>query len=620
MPAAQGPGYEQQKYSAWLARKPHISKITIEGNVFISESKIRSHLFSRQHTFWQSLKSGSRDHVLRYSPIRDTLNIKYQYLLEGFLDIQVAEKIEIVEKDSTAAISITIVEGERYLTGLVKLEANNSLPFYGDLVKATNLIGIGEAVNPVKLKEIVFNLKTVYANNGYPYAEIIDKIEVPTGPSRSVITFLASEGALVRFGDLIIPELRYYSPYLARREIVFNKGELYSREKILESHKRLYSTKLFNSISLNIANKGSGSGDSAGEIHTSPNFMFSAIERKPHYLSIKTGASQDSLQDLTWDFSTAWGKRNTFISRRMELSFMFRFIIFTQWRTLYHRYQIKYTEPWFMDYRLPLTVTARFEPGVRSPVQSYRVETWSVSLSTYKERSEKLIIVVSSSFEHVRIYGADSENLYEFRSEQGISMRRKIDVTIIRDTRRDKFMPRQGSYTTYFAQYVGGILSGDDNFYKLEYSWARYQHAFGNSIYATRIKAGWVKEFGRTHEVPLDDRFYLGGANSIRGFSEKSIGPRNEVGTNVGANAYAILNQELRFPLFWKFWGTLFSDLGNGWESFGDVSADNVLFSYGLGIQFISPAGPIRLDYAHRLENGIYKEDDRFHFTILYAF
>jgi len=60
--------------------------------------------------------------------------------------------------------------------------------------------------------------------------------------------------------------------------------------------------------------------------------------------------------------------------------------------------------------------------------------------------------------------------------------------------------------------------------------------------------------------------------------------------------------------------------MGNGWESFADARPENILFSYGAGFQFVSPAGPIRLDYAHHLENGPYKEDDRIHFTILYAF
>jgi outer membrane protein insertion porin family len=547
------------------------------------------------------------------------MGVKYLYLLEGFLDVKVDERIDIAQKDSSAIVTVTVDEGNRYLVGSVTLEADDSLPFYNDLRKTLAGLKIGEAVNPAKLKEIVFNLKTVYANSGFPYAVVAEDIDGSGGPSHTIITFRAVAGELVRFGDLIISDLNFYSPYLARREVTFKKGELYSREKILESQKNLYTTNLFNSVSLNIS--GDTAQDSADKVHNSPDFVFTAIERKPNFISVRTGASQDSLQDLTWDFSTAWGKRNIFVSRRIELSFKLRYIIFTQWRTLYHRYQIKFTEPWFLNFRMPLTVTARFEPGVRSQVQNYRIETWSLSLSTRKEWSEKVFAVVTGRWELVNIYGAEFESLRQFRSEEGISVRRKIDVTVVRDSRIDKFMPRSGSFTTYFAQYVGGFLGGDDSFVKLEFSWARYQKAVGNAIYATRIKTGWVKEFGRSHEVPLNDRYYLGGANSIRGFRENSISPLHEDdSTVVGAHSYAIFNQELRFPVIWKFWGSLFTDLGNGWKSFSDINDDEILFSYGAGVQFISPAGPIRLDYAHRLESGIYKEDDRFHFTILYAF
>jgi len=618
--AAQETYHEQKKYDAWLAKRPVISDIVIEGNDYFSDSKIISNLYSQEDSFWHSFKSGSRNRVLRYSPIRDTMEVKYMYLLEGFLDIRIDETFEIIPEDSSARLMMTIEEGPRYLVDSVVLEASESLPFYGALRRTLNDIKIGEAVNPIQIKEVVFDLKTIYANNGYPYATIEEDIEPMGSPARTKLTFTGEEGLQVRFGNLIIGDLNTYSPHLARREVVFEKGQLYSRKKILESQKRLYATNLFNSVSLDISRGDTADGDSAGMLNTSPDFIFSAIERKPHFVSVKTGASQDSLQDLTWDFSSAWGKRNIFVSRRIELSLKFRFIIFTQWRTLYHRYQVKFTEPWFFNVPMPLTVTARFEPGVRSPVQRYRIETWSLALSTRKEWSENLYAIATGRYENVNVYGIAPEDQLQFRSQQGISIRRKIDFTLIRDTRRDKFMPRSGSFTTYFGQYAGGFLQGDDSFVKLEFSWARYQLAIGNAVYATRFKAGWVKEFGRSHEVPFDDRFYLGGANSIRGFEEKSIGPRNESGTNVGANTYAIFNQELRFPLFWKFWGSIFADLGNGWETFSDVEPGNVLFSFGGGIQFISPAGPIRLDYGYHFENEVYKEDDRFHFTILYAF
>jgi outer membrane protein insertion porin family len=602
---------DMKKFGVWLAKRPLISKISIEGNSFFSEREIRSRLFSRKNSFLQSLKSGSRNRVLRYSVIRDTMEVKYLYLRQGFLNISIDESISIAsdDPDSSAIITLTINEGGRFVVSSVALDAPDSLPFYSGLVKTASRLRAGDPVDPFKLKEIVFDLKAIFANNGYPYAQVTEIIDSSLGSARAAISFRATSGRLVRFGGILVKNLTYYSPYLARREVVFKQGELYSREKIIESQRRLYSTNLFNSVNLEIDRSRA---DSSGATDTlvNPDFIFSAVERKPHFVSVQTGASQDSLQDLTWDFTTSWGKRNIFVSRRIELSFKLRYIIFTQWRTLYHRYEVKYTEPWFFNIRMPLTLTARFEPA----------ETWSLALSTRKEWSERLFAVITGRYENVTIFGIPPENQTRFRAEQGIRVRRMVDLTVVRDTRIDKFIPKSGSFTTYFAQFVGGPLGGDDSFLKLEFSWARYQMVFGNAVYATRFKTGWVKEFGQSSEVPSNDRFYLGGANSLRGFRENSIGPRDSTGTNTGANAYALFNQELRVPLLWKFWGSVFTDLGNGWESFAEAKPENILFAYGAGLQFISPAGPIRLDYAHHLENGPYREDDRFHFTILYAF
>ncbi|MCK5125010.1 MAG: BamA/TamA family outer membrane protein [candidate division Zixibacteria bacterium] len=625
--------YKRDKlYRSWLADEPYISIINIEGNEFFSDSKIRSRLYSRTNSIWQSLKSGSRNKVLRYTVNRDTLEVQYLYLKEGFLNIIVNEQVEVYPVDSSAIIYISINEGRRFIIGEVRLTINDSLPFARTIRDLAHNMRVGEPVNPVKLNTILFSLKTVCSNNGYPYAEFIHKIDSSLGPQNTKIFITGSEGPFVRFGDVLIDSLRIYSPELARREITFKKGEPYSREKIFDTQKRLYRTGLFNSINLDFSKKNGGNGKEK-TLDINPDFRFSAIERKAHYIALKTGASQDSLQDLTWDFSTSWGKRNIFTSRRVEFSINSRFVIFTDWRIIRHRYQMRFTDPWFAGFRLPITLTARFEPGVRSQIQDYRIQKWLLALSTRKEWSEQFYAVFSGEYENVNIYAVSDIAAAEIKNEQEISVRRKFTAVIVRDTRIDKFVPKSGSYTTYFTQYVGGFLGGDDSFLKFEFSWARYQPGFASIIYATRLKGGWVKEFGSSSEVPLNDRFYLGGANSIRGFDENSIGPRvteytinpndssfSEQTVNVGSNAYFIFNQEFRFPLFWKFWGSTFVDIGNGFESLSDLSPDKLLFSYGAGLQFMSPAGPLRLDYAYRLDREGYGKGDRWHITILYAF
>lgn len=613
------------RYSAWLAKKPPISQINIDGNKYFSVSKIKAQLYARENSFWQALRAGSRERALRYTINRDTLGVKYLYLREGFLNVRVHENFTVSPKDSTAILNLHIDEGSHFLVGRVFLDTDSSVPFYGNLQGEVGKLKTGDPVDPIKINEMIFNIKAVFANNGYPYARIEQTIDSSTATVNSTVTFVAQAGPLVRFGSVRVKGLKHYRSYLVRREIAFKEGELYSRKKLIESQKHLYATGLFNAINLEI-NRSDSTVDSLGLGNAKPDFSFSAIERRPHFISVNTGAAQDPQQDLIWDMSASWGKRNIFISRRLELSADSRFIIFSQWRLLNNSFQIKYTEPWFFNIRMPLTFTGRYEPGVRSQLQNYRIQKWGISVSTRKEWSEELYALFSGEYEAVNIYGVSPQVAAAIRDSSGISIRRKLNVTLVRDTRLDKFVPKSGSYSTFFGQYVGGILGGDDSFFKLECSWARYQQAVGPFIYATRLKGGWVKEMNGSHSVPNLDRFQLGGANSIRGFKENSIGPRSANGsptidsTNIGANVYAIFNQELRFPIIWRFWGSVFTDMGNGWESFSDVSPESILFSYGTGLQFLSPAGPIRLDYAHHLENGIYPEDDRFHVTVLYAF
>jgi outer membrane protein insertion porin family len=269
---------------------------------------------------------------------------------------------------------------------------------------------------------------------------------------------------------------------------------------------------------------------------------------------------------------------------------------------------------------MPITLVGRFDPGVKSQLQPYRIQTWSISATTRREWSEQFWIYFGSEYENVDIYDLEIETESALRQELGITERRKLFIGAVRDSRRDKFMPKNGSLTTYLAEYVGGFLGGDASFSHLEFSWARYQRTLGIAVYATRFKVGLVREFGDSRDVPSTDRFYLGGANSIRGFEENSIGPRRADGGNDGANLIGIFNQELRYPLIWKFWGTFFTDFGNGWRDIEEITLNSILFSYGVGIQFISPAGPIRLDLAHRTESDFFSEGDRLHFTILYAF
>jgi outer membrane protein insertion porin family len=221
------------------------------------------------------------------------------------------------------------------------------------------------------------------------------------------------------------------------------------------------------------------------------------------------------------------------------------------------------------------------------------------------------------------------------KEEEGISARRKLYATYRRDSRDNIFIPRKGSLSDISAEFFGGFLGGDDNFYKIEASWGRYQILWPGWISAIRLKGGYATAFGQSSVVPTEERLYLGGANSIRGFRENSLGPLYEDGSAEGGRITLIFNQEFRWktiqflralPGIGDFFETLplyqsvFFDIGNGFRNNSEMKFRNLAMSYGTGFQIMSPAGPIRIDYARRIETDKYDFATRWHFTILYAF
>jgi len=613
---AQGQITDEMLLTRWMYKKPLIKSITVKGNKYFSTSKIKRMLFSREDNFLRAIKRDRNRRVQRETIMRDTSEVKYLYLTSGFIGVRLQESFKPIPPDSNAQLFLTIEEGRRFYYGKVSLSGELDSSSRGELGGIIGKIKVSNPVDPFRLRQTEYDCKSYLANNGYPYARVAYSIDTTAESDQANIAFTIDKDSLVHFGNLEILGVKYYDTSLVRREMTFKKGDLYRRQDILESQKRLLSTGDY--LTLQLYNSAKDTTDPARRLN--PDFILSLKEKKPQYVSIKTGASQDPYKDLIWDFSAAWGKRNIFRSRTLELSAGSSFVIFTEWRVLDHNYKARFTEPWFLGLRMPLSLTGALEPGVRSPVQPYRIQNWSISLETFKIWQEKTRLYLGLEYKAVNIYGISAENAAALRQSLGISIRRRLYANITRDKRDNPFMPRTGSLTTGKLEYAGGFLGGDDSYYLTETSWSRYQKVWPGWISASRIKWGHVREFGNSQSVPVDIRYYAGGANSIRGFAENDLGPKSSDGTPEGANILVIGNQEFRFPLVSKFWGSIFADMGNGFLNWKDIKFGSMAYSYGAGLQFLSPAGPIRLDYARRIKTKTIGPGYHFHFTILYAF
>jgi outer membrane protein insertion porin family len=170
---------------------------------------------------------------------------------------------------------------------------------------------------------------------------------------------------------------------------------------------------------------------------------------------------------------------------------------------------------------------------------------------------------------------------------------------------------------------VGGFLGGDNHFFKTGFSWARYNNLSRRkklNVLATRIKLGYADGLSRSDIVPSFDRFYMGGASTMRGFKENSMGPTDMGGGPRGGKVMLLGNIEYRRALFWKFGYAIFVDAGNLWEELRHINGRDFKLSSGIGIQFFTPVGPLRLDYGRQLPIKESPKTGRFHLSILYAF
>ena len=186
-------------------------------------------------------------------------------------------------------------------------------------------------------------------------------------------------------------------------------------------------------------------------------------------------------------------------------------------------------------------------------------------------------------------------------------------------------MRSEGIYT-FVGLHRGA--SDDKKYLTFVSSWQRYQPfkigLIENITLATRLKAGLIQEFGKTKSIPVSDLFFAGGATTVRGYDEQLLGPsaidKNGNRIALGGKMVFISNVEFRIPVYWLFIGEIFIDAGNVWRELYQFSPLDVKISYGAGIAFITPIGPIRFDYGIKLKPEKSEDDTAFHLGFYFAF
>jgi outer membrane protein insertion porin family len=630
-----------------FTRQP-IEKVEINGNLTFTDSHLKSFLLTKENR-WFNIFGKRR--ISQTNLIVDSGQIERFYGREGFLFTKVTPSANFYKSDSAkAVVTFNVVEGKRVYAD--KLEIVGGLPkLNSSLDKFTKKIKINEPVNDDAVKAAGQAIRDFYGDNGYALAKVEQNYLFSADSAKAIIKYAIAESSLVYNGDITIA--REGRPVtddnIMFRELRTKKGSIYNRSLNIESQQRLYSTGLLKFVALK--RTGDLRFDDAQERWVT-DFRLVISERKPNFVNFRTGVEQDPDFNSVFTTSASWGNRSLWGSGRkliMNVSNSLKLIAngtgnepdttgpssFADLFSIHSIEPVKwaiglnYVEPWFLGYRMPLTMAILYEPRNKNPIINKYYDRVSGEPSLAREINRYTNIKFSGKVEFVNIHDVSAADQEYFRQEGDNSVRRQLSFYGQRDTRDNILIPQRGSYSYFSFDFVGNFLGGDFSFVKSEFYWSRFNRLFGDNIVASRFRIGVLKEMGATGGSSADDRFTLGGANTVRGYAENSLGPKwtaadsvaaDLIGLPKGGKLMLLGNLEIRRSLFWRFGGAAFTDIGSVSYDMKDFKLNKIESSAGFGLHFFTPIGPIRFDWAVRLKKQLDLGESGWDLAILYAF
>lgn len=461
---------------------------------------------------------------------------------------------------------------------------------------------------------------------------------------------------------------------LITRELKIHPGEPLSWSKVEESRRQILVTSLFRDV--NIVPVAVDSVPGLADL----NVM--VVERRPAFYEFGVGVgSLERIRLLSaWGHNNLWGTGRR-VQLRARTAWNLEDVVGTP--ASFNEGQINYwvdadyVNPRMRDSRYSFDLSVymkretRGESGLNLATHGLNVgTTWKASRRVTNNAYLGLKITDPS----VHPYAPDDLKDRFERTGVALSQTRSLNWAIYIDHRDDLFRPTGGMYSVATAKLAGGIMGGDYSFFRWSGSWHNYHQTPVGGVLALRFMVGGARPYGGSLDlgpdgVPYDDRFFAGGASTVRGYRHNSLGPQvqdqgeldflNYSSENLlpdnparGGNYLMLTNVEYRFPLpllrKWKFSGVAFFEGGNVWARVKDIRMTafrlssnpgdpldpgstkswDYRYSYGTGIRFDTPIGPVRVDVGFPLKRVNYVSETRnytdpsmiWHFSLGYPF
>ncbi|MFC2061247.1 outer membrane protein assembly factor BamA [Elusimicrobiota bacterium] len=528
----------------------------------------------------------------------DIEKIQEYYKNNGFLNIEVEGPVLTFTPDHNFMyITFFIYEGDRYYIGEVDFGGNIKISKeeFQDELK----IEKGDIYSKTEIKMDMAAVQEYYGNKGYIRMGITPEYTYNNKDNTVDIKYTIAEGPKVYVRNVYLDGNYITRDYVIEREIKIKEGEPFDLDKVRKSQSEIYKLGFFKDVRIEML--------PAGSIDKT-DLVFIVEEQKTGMASVGAGySSQDKL------VGTLRITQSNLFGRGQQISAMWEFGARRQ------NYRIDFTEPWLFNTPTPFSASI-YNTDVRRYYKDYSYNELrrGGSISLGRHFTDEFSSFLKYSLEQIKIHKIHDELLDEL--EESIDTTSSITPSLRYDTRDYPFNPRKGYVARIANQIAGGIFGGDRDFNKFTVGATYFQPIWRKITGVLNVDAGVVREYGDSEEVPVYERFYIGGAESVRGYEYGS-----EIGNPEGGNYKLVGNAEIKFPIISDkgqtiLQGAFFYDIGSTWKEYDDIvlksgfENDKLRRGYGFGIRFKTRAFPIRLDWGYGIDKK--PKDSQWYFTL----
>ncbi|MFZ3136980.1 MAG: outer membrane protein assembly factor BamA [Thermodesulfovibrionales bacterium] len=565
--------------------KIKIKKILTEGNKAIASSKIKGVMETKE--WWLFSFISSSGYYKKDRMESDIEKIRDLYFNNGFIKVVVGEpRIQLSDDKKGMFISISISEGDQYKIASIDISGNKA--FDSNSIRGRISMMPDKPFSKANLRKDIFSISELYSENGYALITVTPDL-IPDESKKLVrISLKIDEGDRYRIGRIEIAGNTKTRDKVIRREVRLDEGDLFNSALIKRSYEKINNLNFFETVELIPKPKPE---------EKLVDVDIKVKERPTGFFSVGGGYSSVekfiAMVELTQ--GNLFGK-GQFLKLRAELG----------GRTTY--YDLSFRDPWFMD--KPISFSTNIYKMTKEYID-YDKEATGFGISLGKRFSEYWWTDIAYNFENANISNVASDASDIIKDQEGKSTTSSITPSLVRDSRDNYLDTSRGSRNSIYVTYAG--LGGSNNFLKSEVDSSWY-FPIGSTTLMLRGRYGYATGVGGK-KLPLYERFYVGGIYTVRGLGFGEAGPKDEeTGDYIGGTNQLIFNIDYTFPLVSeiRLKGVVFTDIGSAFNAFKEM---NLRHTAGLGVRWISPFGPIRLEWGYNIDKKEGEQPSRFEFA-----